>query len=209
MKGLIKNWLNRIIRSKNEFLLHRFLAKQPKIKIMVGSGDRYGVNKNNKWLLTDIKTLDLTKENDWQRLLKKFKVDNILAEHVWEHLTEIDTKLANQNCYKYLKENGVLRLAVPDGFHPHNDYINYVKPGGHGDGADDHKILYTYISLKEGLEKVGFKVQLLEYWDENGNFNFKDWTDDGGHIRRSSRYDSRNKEGELNYTSLIVDAIKY
>ena len=108
----------------------------------------------------------------------------------------------------YLKPGGVLRLAVPDGFNPSNEYIEYVRPGGTGPGADDHKVLYTYKSMKERLERAGFKINLLEYWDKNGKFHYTDWTDEGGRIRRSRRYDPRNQDGRLHYTSLIVDAIK-
>lgn len=166
------------------------------------------INPDKTWYASDIKILNVAVEKDWGNLLFFLRVDNIMAEHVWEHLTESDTMLANKNCYKYLKKNGVLRLAVPDGFHPAKDYIDYVKPGGNGLGADDHKILYNYKIMTERLEKVGFKVQLLEYWDENGKFHFTHWNDDGGHIRRSKRYDPRNENGTLNYTSLIVDAVK-
>ncbi len=176
-----------------------------KKKLNVGSG---GINKYKSWIATDIDILDITSENNWLKLFKNQKLDNIMAEHVWEHLDEDQTKKANKNCFKFLKFGGILRIAVPDGFHPDKKYIDYVKPGGTGLGSDDHKILYTYKSMKEALEKVGFKVNLLEYWDENGKFNFTEWSDEGGHITRSMRYDSRNANGKLDYTSLIVDAVK-
>ncbi|MGN6194449.1 MAG: class I SAM-dependent methyltransferase [Ginsengibacter sp.] len=182
-----------------------WFLKQKKIKINVGSAAK---NFDNNWLATDIETLNLTKIKDWKKLLFFLKVDNIMAEHVWEHLTELDTELANQNCFKFLKKGGILRIAVPDGFHPNTKYIDHVKPGGRGSGAEDHKILYNYKLMTERLQKVGFKVQLLEYWDENGKFHFIDWSDEGGHIRRSKRYDRRNQNGTLSYTSLIVDAVK-
>ena len=103
---------------------------------------------------------------------------------------------------------GTLRIAVPDGYHPDKDYIDWVKVGGNGFGADDHKILYNYYIMKTKLEKVGFKVELLEYWDENGVFHFTDWSSEAGFIRRSKNNDERNQSGKLKYTSLIVDAIK-
>jgi predicted SAM-dependent methyltransferase len=92
--------------------------------------------------------------------------------------------------------------------HPDSAYIDYVRPGGTGVGADDHKILYTYKTMTQRLEKAGFRVKLLEYWDEGGKFHYIDWTDEGGRIKRSRRYDDRNKDGKLGYTSLIVDAVK-
>ncbi len=182
-----------------------FFYKMKKRKFNVGSA---GVNPDSTWFATDINTLDITSDKDWRNLLMGLKVDNIMAEHVWEHLTSEDTDLANANCFKYLKRNGVLRLAVPDGFHPDPAYIDYVKPGGHGLGADDHKILYNYRTMKQRLEKAGFRVELLEYWDESGKFHYQDWNDDNGRISRSRRYDKRNAGGALKYTSLIVDAVK-
>ncbi|MBC7747653.1 MAG: hypothetical protein H7Z76_03570 [Methylotenera sp.] len=196
---------------KNKHLTERlleaysFLLKNKKAKFNVGSSGKY---LGNDWFNTDIDVLNITIVKDWKRFLWFKKLDNIAAEHVWEHINDFDTELANKNCFKFLKKNGVMRLAVPDGFHPDKSYIDYVKPGGHGAGADDHKILYTYKIMKERLEAVGFQVRLLEYWDEKGEFHFTEWSDEGGRISRSRRYDERNHSGELKYTSLIVDAIK-
>lgn len=130
-----------------------------------------------------------------------------MAEHVWEHLTGEGALQANANCYEFLRPGGRLRIAVLDGFHPDPAYIEYIRPGGPGPGADDHKVFYYYQSLKEQLEKTGFMVHLLEYWDERGHFHFREWTSEDGHIRRSKRYDLRNQDGSLVYNSLIVDAV--
>jgi predicted SAM-dependent methyltransferase len=181
------------------------VLKLKKRKFNIGSA---GFNSDVSWYATDIDVLDITKSRDWAKLLLFFKLDNIMAEHVWEHLNDNDTLLANQNCFNYLKPGGRLRLAVPDGFNPSAEYLQHVKPGGSGPGAHDHKILYNYKIMTQRLEAAGFEVKLLEYWDENRNFHFTDWNDDGGRIRRSRRYDPRNQNGALVYTSLIVDAIK-
>lgn len=194
--------IRRVLRRLKRFL--KVLRMNPR-KFNVGSG---GINPDPSWLPTDIKTLNLTREADWRKLLLFLKVDNIMAEHVWEHLSDSDTALANAYCFKYLKPGGRLRLAVPDGYHPDPAYIEHVRPGGSGPGADDHHILYTYNVMKERLEKAGFRVELLEYWDEKGQFHAVDWSDEGGRISRSKRYDKRNVDGKLNYTSLIVDAVK-
>jgi predicted SAM-dependent methyltransferase len=58
------------------------------------------------------------------------------------------------------------------------------------------------------FETVGFKVDLLEYCDENGSFHFNEWDVKQGFIYRSKRFDHRNKEGLLGFVSLIVDAKK-
>ena len=172
--------------------------------IVIGSGS----TKYNGWLSTNKNSFNITIEKNFSNFWKKNSISKLLAEHVWEHLTDTERNNANKNCFNYLKPNGRLRIAVPDGFHPSKDYIDKVKPGGSGKGADEHKILFNYISLKKELEQVGFRVKLLEYWDENGNFNYKNWDLDYGYIERSKNFDPRNQNGELNYTSLIVDAIK-
>lgn len=174
-------------------------------KFNIGSAN---TDVGTDWFSSDIDVLNISRRKDWLRLLWFTKLDNIMAEHVWEHLSDADTTLANKNCYEFLKKNGRMRLAVPDGLHINKDYIEYVKPGGNGAGADDHKILYTYKTMKEKLEKAGFYVELLEYWDEDGKFHFTEWTDEAGKITRSKRYDERNADGSLSYTSLIVDAVK-
>jgi predicted SAM-dependent methyltransferase len=48
----------------------------------------------------------------------------------------------------------------------------------------------------------------LEYFDERGKFHFKDWHPDKGMIIRSIRFDPRNRNGSMIYSSLIVDAVK-
>lgn len=40
--------------------------------------------------------------------------DAFVAEHVWEHLSLADAHRAAQNCHRYLRPGGRLRLAVPD-----------------------------------------------------------------------------------------------
>jgi len=127
---------------------------------------------------------------------------------VWEHLTADDARRAQRNAHTFLKPGGHLRLAVPDGRHPDPAYLERVRPGGTGPGADDHKVLYTVETLSRSLEAAGFEVRPLEYWDARGEFQFCDWSTADGKIVRSRRFDPRNATGTLAYTSLIVDAIK-
>ncbi len=187
------------------FKRHTSFFRNSRLKFNIGSA---GINKGFEWYPTDKKSLDITKENDWRKILLSLRLDNIVAEHVWEHLTQKETELANANCFKYLKNGGVLRLAVPDGFNPNKEYIESVKPGGTGKGAKDHKMLYNYKIITDYLQKYGFTVRLLEYWDEYGQFHYIDWENENGFIERSRRYDSRNKNGYLEYTSLIIDGVK-
>jgi predicted SAM-dependent methyltransferase len=107
-----------------------------------------------------------------------------------------------------LKAGGYVRAAVPDGMHPDPEYRDAVRPGGTGLGADDHKVLYDHESFRRIFEKVGFSVNLLEYFDKQGEFHFKAWNPHDGMILRSRRHDKRNKAGGLGFTSIILDAIK-
>lgn len=160
------------------------------------------------WITTDISSLNLLDEADWRRRFREGSLDAILAEHVWEHLTFDQGRDAAARCARYLRPGGRLRLAVPDGLHPDPAYIEAVRPGGTGDGAEDHKVLYTYRTLTTLLQEVGLDVQLLEYFDEAGTFYAEPWRWEDGPVRRSARFDPRNTGGRLAYTSLIVDAAR-
>ena len=173
-------------------------------KIVVGAG---GI-KFDGWVSIDYELLDLLDRPSFKRYWKEGSRTHILAEHVWEHLSLSDGYLAASNCFDFLQHKGRLRIAVPDGFHPDKEYIDYVKPGGAGVGSDDHKVLYNYTTLSKLLTSAGFDTELLEYWDDKGRFNAVDWKVDDGMIRRSIKYDNRNKNGKPNYTSLVIDAIK-
>lgn len=179
-------------------------AKKPELKIVVGSSDIY----QDGWIPTEIDFLNMLNTSDWDNFFTPNAINAIIAEHVWEHLTPEQGFIAATNCFTYLKPGGHLRIAVPDGLNPNEEYINYVKPGGSGAGADDHKILYTYKSMTEMLQRAGFTIRLLEYFDENGVFHNSPWDTKDGMVWRSKEHDKRNKDGELNYTSLIVDAVK-
>lgn len=174
------------------------------MKLIIGAADTV----QDGWISTDIRDLDVTKESNWINILGLELADNILSEHVWEHLTPEQSDIANKNVFKFLRPGGKYRIAVPDGFHRDPNYIEYVKPGGYGAGAFDHKVLYNYKTLSKSLENSGFVIDLLEYWDENGIFHHNDWDLLEGKIERSMNFDDRNKGGELKYTSLIIDAIK-
>ncbi|WFB35205.1 hypothetical protein P3T73_13650 [Kiritimatiellota bacterium B12222] len=171
--------------------------------IIGAAGTRY-----EGWVATDKETLNLLDQESWMPLLSLESIDALLAEHIWEHLHPQEAITAAMTCYAFLKPGGHLRVAVPDGLQPRAAYIDAVKPGGTGLGAEDHKVLYTYASFRDLFEGVGFEVRLLEYFDEQGHFHCAEWDPAEGMIQRSKRFDARNAEGGLVYTSLILDAVK-
>lgn len=201
-RALLK--IAKLVKFNVERLKIRRSVKCSPLKIVVGSSGVYPKG----WTPTDIEHVNLVDEGSWRRYFAEESIDTILAEHVWEHLTLEEAQIAAKNSFEFLKKGGCLRVAVPDGFHPSNEYIDAVKPGGSGWGSDDHKVLYSYKTLSDVFRKVGFDVELLEWFDEKGNFNFNEWDVNSGMIHRSKRFDQRNKDGQLNYTSVILDAVK-
>jgi predicted SAM-dependent methyltransferase len=208
MKKIILNVLRPFYRQWRTFSGRQKLKKAAKknpCRIVVGAS---GI-ADDSWTATEETYLNLLQTEDWQEFFAENKIDVILAEHVWEHLTLAQGAQAAQNCFDYLKDGGYVRCAVPDGFHTDAAYIDYVKPGGTGNGADDHKVLYNYRTFAEIFSKAGFQVECLEYFDENGQFHASDWQPEDGLIRRSKRFDPRNQGGKLTaYTSIIIDATK-
>lgn len=165
------------------------------------------------FLSTQQEQLDLLKPEDWEQSFGERRIAAILSEHVWEHLTVEEGKIAAKICFDYLEPGGYVRCGVPDALFPNEGYQKKVAVGGPGPAAD-HKVVYDYRLLTEVFVSAGFEVRLLEWWDESGQFHWTDWDADEGLIYRSRRFDSRNQEfdgtdtNKLSFTSLIVDAIK-
>ena len=117
------------------------------------------------WLSTGIESLDVTDTHAWEALLGPRRAQAMLAEHVIEHLTPEGLRAALQSCYAYLEPGGHFRIAVPDGNHPDPRYVRAVRPGGTGEGAFDHKHLFTIETLGEALSSAGFEVRPVEWFD--------------------------------------------
>jgi len=170
-------------------------------KIIIGAGQ----TRYDGWIATQLDTLDAKNPADWQAILQGQRADRVLAEHVFEHLTEAQTHEALKNIAAILSPKGMFRIAVPDGYHPDPEYIDYVRPGGTAPGADDHKILYTYKTLSAVIEQADLQVRLIEYFDEKGCFHAVPWRYEDGHIMRCAALDGRNKDRPYSFTSLIAD----
>ncbi len=171
------------------------------INIVIGSGGTLF----DGWITTDVHVLDITKPNDWQKLFKLESIDHLLSEHVLEHLTEAECRIALAECYRYLKQGGLFRVAVPDGYRRDPNYVAEVTPP-----KDGHKVLFTVDNLVPLLASLGFSVTPLEYFDADETFHAQPWDERDGFIKRSCRFDDQQafQRGDLFYTSLIVDAKK-
>lgn len=180
--------------------------KEP-IKIIVGASSQ----SYPGWIQAQEHELNLLIRHDWELSFGDRKIDAILSEHVWEHLTYDEGVEAARLCNSYLKSGGYIRCAVPDGYFRNDWYQNIVKIGGPGPKdhpAASHKIVHNYKSLTQMFEEAGFRVNLLEYCDADGKFHFNEWDPEEGFIYRSYRFDHRNSKESLGFVSLIVDAIK-
>ena len=181
--------------------LKQQISRVGEINIIIGSG---GTVKNG-WLSTDKDVLDITSHLDWMKYFKPGSVDRILAEHVFEHLTETECRAALRECSIFMKKTGLLRIAVPDGYRKDTVYTAEVTPP-----KDDHHQLLTVDTLATLLKSCGFQTLALEYFDAEGNFNHMPWDVEDGFVMRSMRFDRQEgfKLGDLYYTSLIMDARK-
>lgn len=182
----------------------QLLISRGATRIIIGSS----ATAMDGWISTEYPYVDITNGKRLGYWFGENSVTSILAEHVLEHLDEKSAKIAAENIKKILMPKGYIRIAVPDGYHPDPIYIDAVRPGGSGDGSDDHKVLYTIDSLTLILEQSGFLVKPLEWFDKNGVFHTNPWMPEDGMISRSSRFDARNINKPLSYTSLVLDAVK-
>jgi len=179
-------------------------ASDGNLKVIIGAGGTI----LQGWVATDLPLVDVADRISLMSWFQTSSVRAFLAEHVWEHLSTAQAQAAVGNCHQLLMPGGYLRIAVPDGLHPDPKYIDYVKPGGTGPGCDDHQVLYTYRTLADLFEAAGFEVCPLEWFDEGGQFHFREWDPNYGFVSRSTRYDERNTHNPTAYTSIIVDAFR-
>ncbi|MBL4625667.1 MAG: hypothetical protein JKY42_11085 [Flavobacteriales bacterium] len=192
-----------LLKNKARKVVAEMIKHNNPVQICVGSsGDDY-----TGWLPTEQNFLELLDEKTWTNLFDTpNSIDAMLAEHVWEHMSLEDGKSAAKMCYKFLKPGGFLRIAVPDGFTPDPEFIEAVDVGGYGRCADGHLVLYNHKTFTEVFEQAGFKVNKLEYFDENGKFIHNPWDLKTGIIKRSTGNKGANKD--VFDSSIILDAIK-
>ena len=70
------------------------------------------------WIAAKNDEIDVVEVTSWSNFFQKSSVDAILAENVWEHLSQSEGRIAARNSFQFLRPGGNLRLAVPDAFHP-------------------------------------------------------------------------------------------
>lgn len=210
---------------KKKYLKNKISKINP-IKIVCGAAN----TKYSGWISTNINVLNITKECDFKFLFDNNKINNILLEHVIEHLEYDDFISFLLIAKKYLKRGGAIRIAVPDKNHPSQYVRELTGVNGTEPGADDHKYFYSIEDMKIIGNKTGYKINEIEYFDASGTFHSVNINYDNGYIQRCSKnYKGRFtnskdeymkminsvpeklrnqfKEYNISYTSLIVDFI--
>lgn len=178
----------------------RFFRNKKTIKIVGGASD----TKFSGWTSLNIEVLDITKEKDWNFIFKKRSIDNILLEHVVEHLKYNDFIKFLQTVKKYLKVGAVIRIAVPDKYHPSQYVRDLTGVNGLEPGADDHKYFYCINDFEKIGNENGFLVNKIEYFDESGAFNSKDFNFDNGYVSRCSKnYKGRFTDSKEEYSKMM------
>ena len=200
----------RSLRSKRHIYLERRRVRnlilslnqsnQP-IKLNIGSSTIH----YEGWISLDLPFFDLLRAELFNLIFDENKIDNVLMEHVLEHLTNDQVKNALLNIKPFLKrENGRIRIAIPDRNHPNPSYIDYVKPNGCGPGSDDHKSFWNIEDFQDLSEELGFILYPIEYYDRFKKLHTNSINLDYGPIRRTAQKPNVNK-AISDYSSLIID----
>jgi predicted SAM-dependent methyltransferase len=195
-------WYKELSRKRRRWNLRKQLSVATPVRVVLGAGH----TSFPGWFHTDKELLDVTSPADWSALFEPNSIDLLLSEHMLEHLTEDEARVAVAECYRYLKPGGLFRVAVPDGYRRDPAYVREASPPN-----DGHKVLYNIDTLSALLQSAGFTTTPLEYFDEQEQFQTRPWSIEDGAIQRSARFDTQRdfKRGDFFYTSLIVDARKH
>lgn len=190
-----------LMRKRQQWRLRKEISTASPLRVIIGAGPIH----LDGWVQTDKEVLDVTSPDDWSALFEPGSIDSLLSEHMFEHLSEEEARSALIECHRYLKPEGLFRLAVPDGYRRDLTYVKEVAPPN-----DGHKMLYNIDTLTALLQSVGFTTTPLEYFDKQERFHAVPWDQNEGMIHRSVRFDSQQafQRDGLFYTSLIVDARK-
>lgn len=96
------------------------------------------------------------------RMFKRNTVNVIFCEHMMEHFDMAEAIKIAKDMHRVLVPQGMFRVVVPDAVLRKNE------PPENGT-EHNHKTAWTYHSLDWMLKNAGFKVELVKYWNENGD----------------------------------------
>lgn len=178
-----------------------------KLKLHVGCGEV--ILKG--WINLDInffKGINIINDVREGLPFKDLKFDFIFLEHFLEHLSKNEGELFLKECFRILKEEGIIRLSTPNLdwvwlSHyriPANEdekryYCEIINRAFYGWG---HKFLYNDTVLCDLLKKAGFKEIKFFKYGESDNENLKNL----------ERHPKDPDAGEIS-SLIIVQAYKY
>lgn len=155
--------LTALLGSKRFPIINKILYR------LAGSSNYYSFGDYNKVIQNDdLKFYDLKKGVP----IYTDSANVIYCSHFLEHLSKDDGKTFLKECYRSLKNGGLLRIAVPD-----LDFAMNMYKSGDIEKMQDlffytspkydfaaHKYNYNYQYLKDILENIGFKdVKKMSY----------------------------------------------
>ena len=200
-----------LLRKKTRYSIRKHILRlalkgNAPLKIIVGAAETH----QSGWLATNEQWLDITNERHWKQFFgNENRISHVVAEHVFEHLTNEEASRALNYMFERLTKNGRIRIAVPDGYNPNKEYIKHVEIAGIGDDASDHKQLLNLDTLTRLIEQAGFAAQHVEGFTKEGELVQVSWSSEDGFIRRSRQNNTQEKwQFPDAATSLIIDGIK-
>lgn len=180
------------------------------VRIIVGAA----LTHQKGWYSTNEQWLDIASEACWASVFKgKALLTHVVAEHVFEHLSESQARRALALIHRHMVPGAMIRIAVPDGYHPDPLYRAQVGIAGKGPDAEDHKQLLNADSLRQLLEDSGFTAKHLEGYRADGRLLQSAIDERDGCILRS-RSNPANMRDVAGWdyldanTSLIMDGVK-
>ena len=154
-----------------------------------------------KFVYLTCNDLDITQKEDFA--IFDAPLQNVVAEHVFEHLRLRDALAAARNIFAHLAEGGSVRVAVPDSLASALNNSTVAAISRRNDIRDGHLVRFTERSLASIFRAAGFHdCRPLEYFSADGLHLRRPFNISEGDIQRSSRYDPR---GQI---SIILDCIK-
>ena len=217
-KTLIPKWMRIFIRNIIKFIYYRFRYIKLKIYLIVTNNKvdlilGAALTNQKGWFSTNEGWLDISKQEDWERLFNsKQRVRRVVAEHVFEHLTLDDMRNSLKLIYQNMVYGGSLRIAVPDGNNPNDEYRKHCGINGIGADAKDHKQFITFELLSEEVSKAGFQFNLIEGYLKNKKLISKKYNNELGYVIRSRKNKINNNKKGWEFidsnTSLILDCFK-
>lgn len=176
------------------------------LKLHLGCGNRY-VPSFVHIDLNDHPHIDYMHDVSNLTMFGDNTVDLIYACHVLEHFKRYEIENVLGEWYRVLKNQGVLRLAVPDFeaivevYHRYKDIeiIMGLLYGGQDDDYNFHHVVFDFKYLETKLKNIGFKVVRRYDWRKTIHKDYDDFSQ--AYIPHMDK-----KNGLL--VSLNVEAIK-